>query len=76
LAAFLGKISSDKYLDEDYLIKIEEFLFNQSGYNDTIFNIKNHNSRTFVYSLANELGVGDNYIKLVKDKSFVFAIGP
>ena len=62
MAAFLGKISSDKYLDGDYLIKIDEFLFNKSEYNNSIFNIKNHNSRTFVHSLANELGVGDNYI--------------
>lgn len=64
MTLYLGEISSEKFKGKN-LEEISKILLkdnNDGMTNNTLI----ANSRTFVHQLAYQLGVNDNYIKLVK----------
>ncbi len=69
-ALYLGKVSSDKFDSKDVLIYLDNFIYNESGYDNSPYDLRFNNCRTFVHTLAKELGVEQSYLKIAKNFMF------
>ena len=75
-AIYLGKISSNKFEPENVLEYLNNFIYKESGYDSSKYDIKKNCCRTFVHTLAYELGVERRYLEIVKENSFCFSKDP
>jgi hypothetical protein len=67
-AKFLGK-TSDKFEGKDILAALKNFVYEESGYEHSYYNLHNHNCRTFSHTVAIFLGVEESYLKIAKNFS-------
>ena len=68
-AIFLGEISK-KFEGIDVLADLQRFVFHESRYEKSLYNIKNNNCRTFAHTVAWYLGVEESYLNIVGKKKF------
>jgi hypothetical protein len=73
LALYLGEIASQQFSGKN-LEEIKKILLNNDVYDETNYCVFFHNSRTFVHSIAHQLGVGENYRKIVKKFGYLAAL--
>jgi hypothetical protein len=62
-AIFLGKVS-DKFEGKDVLAELSKFVYHESGYDDTAYDLFKHSCRTFSHTVAVFLGVEESYLKI------------
>ncbi len=69
-AIYLGKISSDKFEVENVLAYLDNFIYKESGYQHSSYDVITHSCRTFAHTIAFELGVEENYKRATKGFSY------